>query len=615
MAKYEALRKHIKEISIRNRKLVTTGEVYSVTNSQGFVKSTEYFDKEVFSKDISNYKVVSRNQFAYNPSRINVGSIDYLEEVEHVVISPLYVVFECADSLFPNYLKLFLKSRDGILKIKSKTKGAVRDILSFKSLSEICVPLPPLSEQIQIAEILTQAETLIAQRKESIRLLDELVKSKFLEMFGDPVKNEIVELSKVATVTSGLTKGKKYEGKETEFVPYMRVANVQDGYLDLSEIKEIEATSEEILRYDLKKGDLLLTEGGDPDKLGRGTVWNNEIERCIFQNHIFRVRIIENRLNSNYLSFLTGSSYGKQYFLKSAKQTTGIASINSTQLKDFPVILPKMQFQEQFARIVEQVERQKKIYNQGLAELQNLFTSLSQKAFRGELTFANETYSLNEFKSLDSDVAKETKSQRKKRTAEKSKKSKVIELKPTNVDFYRRTILAAEIVWQLHKEPTFGHLKLQKLLFLCIRTSNMQLPANFTRQAMGPYDPQLMRSIDKQLQEKKWFLYDKDKSLKYEPLGNAGQHQTDFQKYYSSEQENIFSLIKKFRTTKSDTVEIVATLYACLENMIEQKETFSESLLLKKFYDWSDRKKGFDELEVRRVFQRMKDYGILPKGI
>ena len=201
-----------------------------------------------------------------------------------------------------------------------------------------------------------------------------------------------------------------------------------------------------------------------------------------------------------------------------------------------------------------------------------------------------------------------------RQVAIKSSKGKVIQLKPTNIDYYRRTVLAAEIVWQLHKEPTLGHLKLQKIIYLCQKSANMQLHTNFLRQAMGPYDNRLMRSIDKQLSEKNWFEYKKEQVFKYQPLEKAGQHHNDFLKYFSDESESIQFIINKFKTSKSEIVEIVATLYACMESMLEEKVIFSEQLLLKRFYEWSEEKKKYSEKEVIRVFSRMKQTGILPKG-
>ncbi len=274
---------------------------------------------------------------------------------------------------------------------KDVISGSAQPQITREGLSKIELNLPEeLEDQIRIADILSKAEALISQRKESLRLLDEVLKSTFLEMFGQSLLQKKSELSEVATVVSGLTKGKKYENKKTIFVPYMRVANVQDGYLDLNEIKEIEATADEIERYHLENGDLLLTEGGDPDKLGRGAIWRGVISDCIYQNHIFRVRANRKIINPVFLSFLTASAYGKEYFLKAAKQTTGIASINSTQLKQFPVIIPKLPKQNQFADIVQKTEALKAHYQTSLQELENLYDSLSQKAFKGELNLKGE---------------------------------------------------------------------------------------------------------------------------------------------------------------------------------------------------------------------------------
>lgn len=166
-----------------------------------------------------------------------------------------------------------------------------------------------------------------------------------------PDKWKKLPLDHVAHVQTGLAKGKK-DIKNARALPYLRVANVQDGYLDLSLIKSIEVEESNIDRYLLKPGDVLLTEGGDFDKLGRGAIWQGEIDACLHQNHIFVVRTKNDLLMSEFLSLLTGSAYGKAYFLKCSKQSTNLASINSTQLKEFPVLLPPLTEQR---KIVEAV--------------------------------------------------------------------------------------------------------------------------------------------------------------------------------------------------------------------------------------------------------------------
>jgi type I restriction enzyme S subunit len=160
-------------------------------------------------------------------------------------------------------------------------------------------------------------------------------------------------LDHVAYIQTGLAKGKT-DIKNPRTVPYLRVANVQDGYLDLSLIKLIEVEESNIDRYLLKPGDVLLTEGGDFDKLGRGAIWQGEINPCLHQNHIFVVRPKDELLMPEFLSHLTGSAYGKSYFLKCSKQSTNLASINSTQLKEFPVLLPPLMEQKKIVEAIHE---------------------------------------------------------------------------------------------------------------------------------------------------------------------------------------------------------------------------------------------------------------------
>ncbi|TEU25104.1 restriction endonuclease subunit S [Alkanindiges illinoisensis] len=153
----------------------------------------------------------------------------------------------------------------------------------------------------------------------------------------------------------------------------------------MAAVKTIEATEEEIEKYALKKKDLLLTEGGDPDKLGRGTLWHNELPECIHQNHVFRVRLKSDLLNPYFLNWVVGSERGKRYFLRSAKQTTGIASINITQLKSFPLLIPPIELQNEFEIRIHAIEKNKKLFEQMHMQASSLFSSIQHQAFTGTL--------------------------------------------------------------------------------------------------------------------------------------------------------------------------------------------------------------------------------------
>jgi len=179
--------------------------------------------------------------------------------------------------------------------------------------------------------------------------LDPNVKMKDsgIEWLGQiPEHWEIKRLKFVSDLQTGLTLGKKYEDRELVTRPYLRVANVQDGYLDLETITEVQIPPEDVERYELRPGDVLMTEGGDFDKLGRGYVWEGQITGCLHQNHIFAVRPRQADLNSDFLAAILTSSHGKNYFTSTSQQTTNLATTNSTKLRSFPVPLPPVNEQK-----------------------------------------------------------------------------------------------------------------------------------------------------------------------------------------------------------------------------------------------------------------------------
>lgn len=290
----------------------------------------------------------------------------------------------------PEYLLYWLRGNRSYL--ETLGRGATFKEISKKVVESVQIPLPSLIEQRKIADFLERIDALRTKRRKSAYLLDELAESIFNDSFARHLEGGsstfFVGLEEVADISSGITKGRKIKepNESLRRVPYLAVANVQDRRLDLSNVKQILATKSEISRFRIRQGDLLLTEGGDPDKLGRGVLWGGEIDECIHQNHIFRVRVKDDSLLSPlYLSWLVSSRWGKAYFLRSAKQTTGIASINKTQLGKFPVFIPDFDVQEEFALRIARISVLSKKYEAHLARLDELFASVQQRAFRGDL--------------------------------------------------------------------------------------------------------------------------------------------------------------------------------------------------------------------------------------
>lgn len=289
--------------------------------------------------------------------------IDFPKKVRNIALSPTMAVIE-PYNIDRDYLLAGLNSFVVRQKIEQWLTGSTRSSLGIELLRELPIPTPSPEVQIKIGGIYRNITTNIAKTQALIEKY-QLIKSGLMhdlftrgigadgklrpprgeapELYQEtaigwiPKEWELVQLGQYADICSGVTLGSKQQSDQNLKVSYLRVANVQDGYLDLSEVKEIMVNQKTLDALRLQKGDVLMNEGGDFDKLGRGTVWQGEIEPCIHQNHVFRVRVNKKLLLPNYLAFWSQSAFGKKYFVLSSKQSTNLASINSSQLHKFPI--------------------------------------------------------------------------------------------------------------------------------------------------------------------------------------------------------------------------------------------------------------------------------------
>lgn len=263
------------------------------------------------------------------------------------------------------------------------------------------IPLltPPLPEQQKIAIILSSVDDVIEKTRAQIDKLNDLKTGMMQELltngighteFKDspvgriPVAWKVSRLEDVATVQTGIAKNSKITGNMIN-VPYLRVANVQDGYLDLVDIKTISIERSRLERFLLRDEDVLVNEGGDFDKLGRGFIWHNQISPCVHQNHVFAVRTNKIYLLPMFFNYLSGSKHGKKYYLGCAKQTTNLASINSSQLKAFPVLIPKIDEQEKICKILDSIDQKIVLIMSRLTRFNGLKKALMQDLLTGKV--------------------------------------------------------------------------------------------------------------------------------------------------------------------------------------------------------------------------------------
>lgn len=279
--------------------------------------------------------------------------------------------------LVPQFLMYLISGMQKELLAGWKKEGATVESLELDLIANTSIPLLTFFEQRSITVYLDREteriDALVKKKERLIELLQEKrtalitravtkgldpnapMKDPGVEWLGEiPEHWDVKPLKAVSELQTGLTLGKTYEDGSLVTRPYLRVANVQDGYLTLDDITEVSIPSRDTPRYTLRQGDVLMTEGGDFDKLGRGYVWEGQIPDCLHQNHIFAVRPRANMLRPRFLSFILGSTYGRAYFTATSKQSTNLASTNSTKLKNLPLPVPRLEEQDTILTMIDQ---------------------------------------------------------------------------------------------------------------------------------------------------------------------------------------------------------------------------------------------------------------------
>ena len=368
------LGKFIKEYSERNKGNEDI-PVYSVTNSQGFC--TEYFGKEVASQDKTTYKIVPQGYFAYNPSRINVGSVDWQRYEKRVIVSPLYNVFSVSEGIDRQYLYYFLRSDLGRQMIKAKASGSVRDNLKLDMLKEMTIPDISVEQQKFCSSVLDKLHKLIQMRQQELQKLDEFIKARFVELFGDPVSNSYglpeATLPDLGEFGRGVSKHRprndiKLLGGKYPLIQTGDVANA-GLYITSYSSTYSELGLKQSKMWD--KGTLCITIAANIAKTAI-----LEFDAC-FPDSV--VGFIANERTNNIFVHYWFSFF--QAILESQAPESAQKNINLKILSELKVIVPEKSKQDQFASFVKLTDKSKVAVQKALDEAQLLFDSLMQEYF------------------------------------------------------------------------------------------------------------------------------------------------------------------------------------------------------------------------------------------
>lgn len=361
--------------------------VYSLTKHAGFVPSLEYFKKQVFSKETSQYRLVEAGDFAYATIHLDEGSIGIAPEA--ALISPMYTVFRPDPSKIEgSYLIRFLKSPEALAHYQVLGSGAIhrRQAISLKALSTLPIPLPSLDEQRRIAAILDQADALRAKRRAQLADLDALPQAIFHEMFGmEPARSTVEEssLGRGAIRTGPFGSQLRHSEFVDSGIAVLGLDNVVPNRFEWHERRYI--TQEKYLklrRYKVNPGDVLISIMGTT---GRCVVAPEDIPTAITTKHICAISPDPQRLDSEFLrgAFLWHPE--ARHYL--ARQTKGsiMDGLNMGIIKAMPIPIPEISKQKKYAHLTAHVQQRSEALGEMKTATENLFFSLQSRAFRGEL--------------------------------------------------------------------------------------------------------------------------------------------------------------------------------------------------------------------------------------
>lgn len=531
--------------------------------------------------------------------------------------SPVLVV--CTTKESPKYLMYYLRSlaiQDVFLALATGIRERSCD-LRWNKIADLLFPIPGFNEQCRIANYLdckcAKIDAIIAKQQQVIEKLkayklsvitetvtkglnpDVPMKDSGIEWIGTvPSAWRIGQLKYFATVRSGITLGKKYP-KDAELVevPYLRVANVQGEYVDLTDVAHILVLPVEAEKYQLHKGELLMTEGGDRDKLGRGCVWNGEIEPCLHQNHVYAVTTDSQHLSVHFLDYMTTSAVARNYFDYTAKKTTNLASTNATTILQFRFPIPPVEEQLAIVEYLNQIcQRTDHVIAQHSAIIDKL-TEYKKSLIYEVVTGKRE---------IDADLPQAT----------------TVAVVSPELLRYMKAVLMARLIDGLG-DHVLGRVQVQKGLYFAETSSNsrLHLETDYARYTHGPFDREIW-DYEAIMAEHGWiYATDEPERTIYERGEHFSEYWDEYQRLFPGCEETvqrIIDFVKQFQYT--DGVEKAATLFAAWNDFIIGGVTSptDEEIIAEVRNHWTENKGKIKEHTWKKSLAQLKNAQFIPQG-
>ena len=351
--------------------IALTGNIINETNAVQWI--TPKAIQETAAKIVPEYSIMVGTRVGVGKIAINSVPMSTSQDV----VSLINIDSERWDK---EYLcKLILSRKNYLL---SQARGATIKGIKIDILAELIIPDVPLSEQRHIAATLDKVTDLIFKRRQQLDKLDELVKARFVEMFGDPATNpKGWDKGTIRDVVTEVKYGTSKPAVEGGTYKYLRMGNITyDGHLDLTDLKYIDVPESELDKCTVKKGDVLFNRTNSKELVGKTCVYNLD-ETMVIAGYIIRVRV-NNRVLPEYLSAVLNSSYGKKTLAEMCKAIVGQANINAQELQNIQIVIPPLELQYEFLKVIQKIEKINLPISRSLEKLQTLKKALMQEYFK-----------------------------------------------------------------------------------------------------------------------------------------------------------------------------------------------------------------------------------------